>query len=163
MVGMDLGGAPVGDLVGLTVPGQQGVAHLVLEDHQGLSPGGAVDPLARRFQGRDHGLQLLTMGRPHEAMPRVRQHHDQRPHRPALARGRVGDHAQSDEVHLGHFAGLGVGHRHGVDIAPSPVAFPDEPAQRRVRHRAAPRFQQLLDARHLQPVAGQPLVNLVSP
>ena len=35
MVGMHLGGAPVGDFVGFSVPGEQGVALLVLEDHQG--------------------------------------------------------------------------------------------------------------------------------
>ena len=46
MVRMDLGGAPVGDFVGLAVPGQQRMTLLVLEDHQGLLTGGAVDPLA---------------------------------------------------------------------------------------------------------------------
>ena len=40
---VDLGGAPVGDLVGHSVPGQQGLALLVLEDLQGLTAGGAVD------------------------------------------------------------------------------------------------------------------------
>ena len=50
MVGMDFGGAPVGDLVGLTIPGQQGMTLLVLEYHQWLSSRRAVDPLARHFQ-----------------------------------------------------------------------------------------------------------------
>ena len=44
MIGMDLGGAPVGDLVGLAVPGGQGLAFLILEDLQRLAPGGAVHP-----------------------------------------------------------------------------------------------------------------------
>ena len=43
MVLMDGVGAPVGDLVGDAVPGDQGVAFLVLEDHQGLLAGGPVD------------------------------------------------------------------------------------------------------------------------
>ena len=43
MVLVHLGIAPVGDLVELAVPGEQGLALLVLEDHQGLAAGGAVD------------------------------------------------------------------------------------------------------------------------
>ena len=43
MVLVDLGLPPVGDLVGLAVPGEQGLALLVLEDHQGLPVSGAVD------------------------------------------------------------------------------------------------------------------------
>ena len=38
-----LGLAPVGDLVGLAIPGNQSIPLLILEDHQGLSPRGAVD------------------------------------------------------------------------------------------------------------------------
>ena len=41
-----MGGTPMGDLVGLAVPGGQGLAFLITEDHQGLTPGGAVDPLS---------------------------------------------------------------------------------------------------------------------
>ena len=44
MIGMDLGGTPVGDLVGLAVPGDQRLALLITEDHQGLTPGGTVHP-----------------------------------------------------------------------------------------------------------------------
>ena len=43
MVLVDLGLAPVGDLVGLAVPRKQGLAFLVLEDLQGLPASGAVD------------------------------------------------------------------------------------------------------------------------
>ena len=43
MVGMDFGIAPVGDFVGLTVPGQQGIPLLILENHQGLPASGAMD------------------------------------------------------------------------------------------------------------------------
>ena len=43
MVLVDFSVAPVGDLVGLAVPLDQGVALLILEDHQGLPEGGAVD------------------------------------------------------------------------------------------------------------------------
>ena len=46
VIGMDLGGAPVGDLTGLAVPGGQGLAFLITEDLQRLAPGGAVDPLS---------------------------------------------------------------------------------------------------------------------
>ena len=42
--GWTLAGAPVGDLVGLAVPGDQRLALLITEDHQGLTPGGAVHP-----------------------------------------------------------------------------------------------------------------------
>ena len=43
VIGVDLGAAPVGDLIGLAVPGSQGLALLVQEDLQGLAAGGAVD------------------------------------------------------------------------------------------------------------------------
>ena len=43
VIGVNLGGAPVGDLVGLAVPGSKGLALLVQEDLQGLTAGGAVD------------------------------------------------------------------------------------------------------------------------
>ncbi len=45
MVGMDLGGAPVGDLVGWAVPPGQGLALLLPEDRQRLTAGGAGHPL----------------------------------------------------------------------------------------------------------------------
>ena len=56
-----------------------------------------------------------------------------------------------------------VRHPHRTDTAPSPVALHDEATQRRVRHRAAPRCQQLLDAGNRQTVASEPLVDLVRP
>ena len=40
---MNLGIAPVGDFVGLAVPGQQGIPLLILENHQGLPASGAMD------------------------------------------------------------------------------------------------------------------------
>ena len=43
VVGVNFCGAPVGDFVGLAVPGEQGLAFLVQEDLQGLTTGGAVD------------------------------------------------------------------------------------------------------------------------
>ena len=43
MVRMHFDGAPVGDLVGHAVPGEQGMTPLLLEDHQRLPAGGAVD------------------------------------------------------------------------------------------------------------------------
>ena len=96
-------------------------------------------------------------------MARVRQHDDQRPDHLPLASDRIGDHPQAAEVQFGHFSRFSIGHPHRADAAPSPVAFHDEPAQRRIRHTTAPRRQQLVDAGHLQPVPGQPLVNLVCP
>ena len=56
--GMDLGGAPVSDLVGLTVPRQQGAALLILGNHQRLPAGGAVDPLACHLQASE--LSFVT-------------------------------------------------------------------------------------------------------
>ena len=47
VVGVNFRGAPVGDLVGLAVPGRQGLALLIQEDLHGLTPGGAVDAPAR--------------------------------------------------------------------------------------------------------------------
>ena len=49
VVGVNFRGAPVGDLVGLAVPGRQGLALLIQEDLQGLTPGGAVDAPARNI------------------------------------------------------------------------------------------------------------------
>ena len=43
MIGMHLAVAPVGDLVRLAVPWNQGLTLLILEDHQGLPAGGAVN------------------------------------------------------------------------------------------------------------------------
>ena len=42
---MDGVGAPVGDVIGHAVPGEQGMAFLVLEDHQGFLAGGAAAAL----------------------------------------------------------------------------------------------------------------------
>ena len=46
VIGMHLDGPPVGDLVGLFVPGQESVSFLLREDLQRPAPGGAVDPLS---------------------------------------------------------------------------------------------------------------------
>ena len=46
VVGVNFRVAPVGDLVGLVVPGSQRLALLVQEDLQGLTAGGAVDSLS---------------------------------------------------------------------------------------------------------------------
>ena len=46
VIGMNLGGAPIGDLVGLAIPGSQCRTFLFLKDLQRLSSGGAVDPLS---------------------------------------------------------------------------------------------------------------------
>ena len=202
MIGMHLGIAPVRDLVGLTVPRHQGLALLVLKDHQWFPVGGAVnaeprdiaapalrfysemwqaietaaleealpdvldaplhlglvlgmpdsgrvgdkaaalgvfqespgedgmqcvrsrhrrreivdDQIARdaaeecpgRLQASDDVLQLLAEGGPDEAVPRVSQHHDQRPHRAAVSRVRIVDQTQPAEVHLRHLARRGV-------------------------------------------------------
>ena len=43
VIWVNLGGAPVVDLVRLAVPGSKGLAFLVQEDLQGLTAGGAVD------------------------------------------------------------------------------------------------------------------------
>ena len=50
MVGMHLGRAPVGHLVGLCVPLPERVALLIPEDGQGLPAGGAVYPLSGHLQ-----------------------------------------------------------------------------------------------------------------
>ena len=257
MVRMHRGITPVGDVVGLTVPGQQGVALFLLKDHQWQPPRGAVDPLAshldappprfgphvaqpveiaaleealphvlhaplhfglvlgapdasgvgdetavlrvfqkapgearvqrigsrhrgrtivdhqvtgnaaeespRRLQASDDVLQRLPVGRPDKAVPRVAQHDDQRPHRFPAARRWVRNHPQPAEVHLRHFSRWSVLHAHRGLAAALPVALQDEAAQRRIRYPAAPDFQQLPNAGHLQPVPSEPLENLVGP
>ena len=257
MVGMDLGAAPVADVVGLAVPGKQGVALLVLEDRQRTLAGGAVDPHSGhlqaparslgphvgqavefgaleetlpdvghapfhlrlvlgvalpsrvgdeapvlgvfqkapgehrikgigshhcggeivdhqilghsaeegpgRLQTGDDVLQLLLVHGPEEAVAGMAQHDDHGPHCPASSRLWVGDHAQAAEVGLGHLARRCVFHADGGPASPAPVALDHEASQRRVGDRAASGGQQLVDAGHLQPVAGEPLVDLVGP
>ena len=130
-------------------------------DDQILGHPAEADP--RRFQSGDDVLQRLPMGRPNEAVPRVSQHDDQPPHRPPASRLWIHNHAQPAEVHLRHLPGRGVLHPHRGLAAPSPIPLQDEAAQRRIRYRTPPRCQQLPDAGQLQPVAGEPLVNLVRP
>ena len=76
VIGVDLGGAPVGDLVGLAVPGSQRLALLVQEDLQGLTAGGAVDSLsgdvtapASRF--RTEVVQVFEIAALEEPLPGV--------------------------------------------------------------------------------------------
>ena len=42
VIGLHLGRAPVSNLVGLAIPESEGVPLLILEDDQGLLPGGAM-------------------------------------------------------------------------------------------------------------------------
>ena len=76
VIGMDLGAAPVGDLVGFAVPGVQGLALLVQEDLQRLTPGGAMNTQsgdvatpAGRF--RTEVVQVLEFTALEEAFPDV--------------------------------------------------------------------------------------------
>ncbi len=257
MVLMHFVGAPAGDLVESAVPGKQGVALLVLEDHQRFLAGGAgnahsrhlqaplgrsgphvgevveIGPLEetlpgvghftlhlglvlgvaspgwvwdeasvlgvlqkpygevgmqrvgsyhrcreivddqvlrhpaegspRRLQAGDHVLQLLPLHGPDEAVPRMTQHDDDGPHRLALARGRVGDHAQPAEVSLGHLPRLRVLHPHRRLASLAPIPLQHKSPQRLVRQLTSLRCQQFMDARHLQPVIGNPAVDLVRP
>ena len=130
-------------------------------DHQVL--GHSIEESPRRLQSGDDVLQLLALYGPHEAMPRVAQYDDHGPHRLASSRRWVRNHAQPTEVRLRHLTRRGVLHPHRGLAAPTPVAFQNETAQRRIRYCAPSNGQQLLDAGQLQPVAGEPLVDLIRP
>ena len=125
--------------------------------------GDATEEGPGRLQPSDDVLQLLVEGGPDEAVPGVAQHQDQRPHRAAAAGLGVMDQAQAAEVHLRHLTRRRVFHPHRGPARPSPVASLNETPHRLVGHRASPRQQQLVDAGHLQPVAGEPPVDLVRP
>ena len=125
--------------------------------------GDAAEEGPGRLQPGDDVLQRLAEGGPDETVPGVVQHHDQRPHGAAAARLGVMDHPQPAEVQLRYLAGRGVLHPHRGPAAPAPVSFLDEAPQRLVRHRASPPQQQLVNAGNQQPVAGEPLVDLVGP
>ena len=76
VVGMHLGGTPVGDLVGLAVPREQGLALLVQEDLQGLTLRGAVnahsgDITAPADRFRTEVGQIPELGSLEEAFPGV--------------------------------------------------------------------------------------------
>ena len=126
-------------------------------------PRDAAEEGSGRLQASDDVLQLLAKGGPDEAVPRVGQHHDQGPHRPAVSRVRIGDQTQPAEIHLRHLAGSGILHAHGGPAALAPVAFLNEAAQRLVRYPAAAAQQQLVNTGQLQPVPADPLVDLVGP
>ena len=140
-----------------------GVHHRSREivDHQVLGHPAEEGP--SRLQPGDDVLQSLSLQRPDEAVPGVAQHYDHGPHRPASSRGRVRHHAETPEISLGHLARRTVLHPHRGPAWLAPVPFQNESPQRRIRGRTAADSQQLLDARHLQPVAGEPTVDLVSP
>ena len=149
-------------------PGENGMQR-VRRGHRGRAivddqvPGDAAEEGPGRLQPGDDVLQLLVEGGPDEAMPGVAQHHDQRPHRTASTRFRVMDQAQAAEIHLRHFPRWRLFHAHCGAGRSSPLASLNETPHRLVAHRTAPRQQQLVNARHLQPVAGEPLVYLVGP
>ena len=125
--------------------------------------GNALEEGPGCLQPLDHVHELLAEGRPDEAVPRVGQDDDQRPNHPAATRLRVLHQTQTAEVHLRHLAGCALSHPDSRRTSPLPAPSLDEPPQRRVRDPAAPARKQLLDAGHLQPVGGQPLVDLVRP
>ena len=67
---------PVGDLVGLAVPGQQGVTLLILKNQQGLTARGAVDPLASHLHTPSLGFvaqveQTMEIAALEETLPDV--------------------------------------------------------------------------------------------
>ena len=125
--------------------------------------GNAVEERPRGLQPSDHILQLLAVGGPDEAVSGVGQHHDQRPHRPAAARLRIEYPPQPTEVQFRHLSRRALLHPDRRTTAPLPVAPLDEAPQRRVGNPAALSLQQLLDARQLQTVDGEPLVYLLGP
>ncbi len=130
-------------------------------DHQVV--GNALEEGPGCLQPLDHVHGLLAEGRPDEAVPRVGQDDDQRPNHPAATRLRVLHQTQTAEVHLRHLTGCALSHPDRRRTPPPPAPTLDEPPQRRVRDPAAPVRKQLLDAGHLQPVGGQPLVDLLGP
>ena len=74
-----------------------------------------------------------------------------------------GNQAQTAEVQFCNFPWDTFPHPDRAAAPAPPVAAGDEPVQRGIRYWAAPLRQQFLNAGHLQPVAGQPLVDLVGP
>ena len=97
-------------------------------------------------------------------MPGVGQHHQQRPYRlPAAGTPGPLDVAQAAEVQFGHFPRAALLHPYRSEAAPPPVPPLQETPQRGVGHSTAPLGQQLLDPGHLQPVNGDPPVDLVAP
>ena len=76
MVGMHLGRAPIGHLVGLCVPLSERVALLLAEDGQGLPAGGAVYPLSGHLQApppssRPHVREAGELPALEEPLPHV--------------------------------------------------------------------------------------------
>ena len=99
VLGMHLGVAPVGDFVGLAVPGIQGLLFLIQEDLQGLTPGGAVDAPSRDISTPACRLipevsQILELTALEEALTYVLDAPLHLGHVPGEAHpGRVGDEA----------------------------------------------------------------------
>ena len=149
-------------------PGEDGMQR-VRRGHRGREVvddqvlGNAAEEGPGRLQAGDDILQLLVEGGPDETVPGVAQHQDQRPYRAAAAGLGVLDQAQAAEVHLRHLTRRRLFHPHRGLGSPSPVAAGHEALQGGIRYPAIPLPQQLLDAGQLQPVAGEPPVDLVGP
>ena len=149
-------------------PGEDGVQR-VRRGHRGRAVvddqvlGDAAEEGPGRLQASDDVLQLLVAGGPQEAVARVAQHHQQSVYRAATAGRGVVDQAQAAEIHLRHLASRRVLHPHCEPTGPAPVPTQNESTHRLVGHRTAPGQQQLVNAGHLQPVAGEPPVDLVGP
>ena len=126
-------------------------------------PGDAAEECPRRFQAGDDVRQRLPEGGPQETVARVAQHQDQGPYYTAAASLGIVDQTQATEVHLSHFPGRCILHPHRDPAGPSPVPAQNETPHRLVGHRTTPGQQQLVNAGHLQPVAGEPTVDLVGP
>ena len=125
--------------------------------------GNTTEESPGRLQPVDDVFQLLAKGGPHETVPGIGQHHDQRPHRAVAAGLWVRRQSQASEVQLRHLTRCTLCHPNGPGIAPTPVAIRHEAMQRSIGHPTIPLRQQLQDARHLQPVDGEPLIDLVCP
>ena len=201
-----------GDLLGLPVPGKQGVTLLILEYHQGLAVGGAVDeqsshleaPLVRCGSNVGEPVEIAAL---EEALPNIGHaplhlglvfgmplKKDQVASNPATTSSSfwrcMGQTKQCLEwpstMTMAHTVrrrpGSGSGIRPGRPKSTSAtsaggvsihahldraelasVPLQDETTLRRIRHGTATEGQQLMDPRHLQPVAGEPLIDLVAP
>jgi len=125
--------------------------------------GNTAEECPRRLQPCDHVLQLLGVGRPDEAVPRMAQHHHQGPDRAAATALLVHDEAQTPEVHLRHLPRCARLHPNRPRGALPPATANQVAQQGRIRHPDTTRAQQLLDARQLQTLSLQPPVYLVRP
>ena len=96
-------------------------------------------------------------------MPGVAPDQHQRPHPAAAPALRVRDQAEVAEVHLHDLARRRLLHPDGGGALPTPAATGHEAMQGAVRDGASALAEELADARELEPVGGDPSLDLLRP